>query len=99
MKKLLRKDYNNRQKSLVNEKQIFILKNFKKSFNFSRDVRYIANCNLEQNFKNNTLIQTINRCVFTARRKRLNSCYNFSRLMFLRLSRSGFIFGLKKASW
>ena len=99
MKKLLRKDFNNRKKVLVNEKQIFILKNFRKNSNFKNNVRYMANCSLNQKFKKNTLIQTINRCIFTARRKRLNCHYNVSRLMFLRLARSGFIFGLKKASW
>ena len=99
MKKLVRKDYKTRQKSLIGEKQFFILKSLKKSFNFKQKTRYIANCNFNERFKNNTLNQTTNRCVFTARKKRLNYSYNFSRIMFLRLARFGFIFGLKKASW
>jgi len=99
MKKLIRKDYNNRQKVLIKEKKMFVLNFIKKSSHFSTSINYNANFNLTKNFKMNTLTQLVRRCVFTARKKRLNSFYNFSRISFLRLVRFGYIFGVKKSSW
>ena len=99
MKKLNRKDHNNRQKFLLAEKKIFILNFFKKSIHFSPKINYNANFNLTKTFERNTLTQLVKRCVFTARKKRLNSFYNFSRICFLRFVRFGFIFGIKKSSW
>ena len=99
MKKLIRKDFNNRKKVMSNEKKMFVLKLAKKSSNFSTKINYNANFNLTKIFQTNTLTQLVKRCVLTGRKKRLNSYYSFSRIALLRLVRSGHIFGIKKSSW
>ena len=99
MKKLVRKDFNKRQKCFSKEKRRIILKNIKNNCIFSIKIRYKANSNLFLNFKKDSFNQTVNRCILTGRKKRLNNLYSFSRISFLHLVRSGFIFGLKKSSW
>jgi ribosomal protein S14 len=77
----------------------FILKNIMKNNNFSMILRLKALLKLSEELKKSSSIFFVNRCVFTGRRKRINKFYSFSRIMFLKLARFGYISGLKKASW
>jgi ribosomal protein S14 len=99
MKKLVRKDKNKRNLVFSSEIKRFVLKNIIQNNSFSIIVKWKAKLNLLENFKNSFLIRIVNRCVFTGRKKRINKLYSFSRIIFLKLSRSGYINGLKKSSW
>jgi ribosomal protein S14 len=99
MKKLVKKDKKNRNCLFNAEIKRFILKNIMKNNNFSMTLRLKALLKLSKELKKSSSIFFVNRCVFTGRRKRINKFYSFSRIMFLKLARFGYISGLKKASW
>jgi len=99
MKKLLRKDLSKRSSVMPHEKKLFVLKNIKNNYNFSISFKKKVSFNLSKAFKNNTLNQLTNRCIMTGRKKRLNKLFSFSRICFLRLVRTGYLFGLRKSSW
>jgi ribosomal protein S14 len=99
MKKLVKKDKKNRNCLFDAEIKRFILKNIMKNNNFSMILRLKALLKLSEELKKSSSIFFVNRCVFTGRRKRINKFYSFSRIMFLKLARFGYISGLKKASW
>jgi len=99
MKKLVKKDKKNRNLLFTYETKRFILKNIMKNNNFSIMVRWKALLKLSQMLKMSSSTFFGNRCIFTGRRKRINQFYSFSRIMFLKLVRSGYLNGLKKSSW
>lgn len=99
MKKLVKKDKKNRNYFLNKEVKRFVLKNIMKNNNFSIVLRCKALLKLSKELKRSSLIFFVNRCIFTGRRKRVNKFFNFSRMIFLKFARFGYINGLKKASW
>ena len=99
MKKLIRKDNYKRQHILKTETNHFVLKNVSNNLNFTPRLRWKAALLLSKKFKNNNLQSIINRCIITGRKKRINKLYSFSRIMFLKLVRFGYLNGLKKSSW
>ena len=99
MKKLVRKDSFKRQFVFENEVKHFVLKNVNNNLNFTPKIRWKAALFMSKKFKNNNLQSLVNRCIITGRKKRINKLYSFSRIMFLKLVRFGYLNGLKKSSW
>ena len=97
--RLSHKDKNNRILSLSREKQKLLLKNLIKNRNFLKEVRWKAFLRLSAIPKKSSFTYFMNRCVFTGRKKRIHKLYSFSRIMFLRLVRFGYLNGLRKSSW
>jgi len=99
MKKLVRKDLKKRKNLLIVEKNKFIYNTLINNYNFSKKIKNIINCNSFKKLDYNYITQLNNRCIITGRKKNLNKFFKFSRLVFLRLVRSGYLFGFKKSSW
>lgn len=97
MKKLIRKDIEKRNSFFLSEKKKTILKTINKNYSFREIEKNRVTSNLSKNFKHNTLTQIVNRCILTGRKKRLNKMFNFSRVYFRKLIRSGHIFGFRKS--
>ena len=99
MKKKLISDAKKRK--IVNkfETDLFIYKSILKNFNFSNIIRWNALLKLSDLPKNSCEVRLNKRCNITGRKSSCNSLYRFSRLVFLRLLRSGDISGFKKSSW
>jgi ribosomal protein S14 len=99
MKKLIQKDLKLRENISINEVKHFILKSIFKNFNFFILIRWNAFLKLKKLTKNASKISTINRCLTSVNKKRFNKLTSFSRHIFLKTIRSGFINGIKKSSW
>jgi len=99
MKNQIQKDKKKRKCYLQSENKNVILKSIAKNTNLIKILRWNA-CLQLTNFELNThKIRLINRCILTSRKNRFNKSYKFSRLVFLKFVRNGFISGLKKCSW
>nr|YP_009495508.1 ribosomal protein S14 [Psammoneis japonica]AWQ64238.1 ribosomal protein S14 [Psammoneis japonica] len=99
MKKLLQKDKNNRLIVKKFEIQRIILKSIILNLNYSQMIRWKAILMLTNLPALSSEIRIINRCIVTGNKKRVNKLYNYSRMVFLKLIRSGYISGIKKSSW
>lgn len=99
MKNLLNKDKKIRLHTYLNEKKHFTLKLIFKNYNFFTLLRWFASVQLELLVKNNSKTLLINRCLLTVNKKRFNKLTIFSRHVFLKLIRKGYIVGMKKSSW
>ena len=99
MKKLVRKDAKKRKKILISEKKRFIFKTIINNYSFKNELKKKCCSNLYKKLSPNFLTQVNNRCIITRRKKNLNKFFKFSRLSFLRLVRSGYLFGFRKSSW
>jgi len=66
---------------------------------FPYQSRWACGFNLSILQKKSIASKLISRCIFTRHRKKFHFLFKFSRLVFLRLARSGQIFGLKKYVW
>lgn len=99
MGKLNRKDKRNRVLLSQNETKRFILKNLTINKILVKSTRRVASAKLSKMLKATSSIHCVNRCILTGRRKRINKLYSFSRIVFLRLARFGYLNGLKKSSW
>ena len=99
MKKQVRKDKINRNLLFLNEIKRFLLKNIVKNNNLSIYIRWKAELIIAKMPKGGSSTVYCNRCIITGRRKRINKFYSFSRIMFLRLARFGYLCSLKKSSW
>jgi ribosomal protein S14 len=99
MKKLLENDKNLRQQIKLEENKRFILKSISKNFNFFILIRLNAFLKLKVLTKNNSKVSITNRCLLSINKKRLNKLTTFSRHIFLKLIRSGEIYGIRKSSW
>lgn len=99
MKKIVEKDIKNRKTIKYFELERFVLKQIYTNSNFIKLLRWNALNKL--NRLNNRSSKTIlsNRCVKTINRKTFHKFSNFSRIVFLKLAKSGLISGLRKASW
>lgn len=99
MNKYLYKDKLKRQKFYEKEHNIFIKKNISKNLNFKNSIRINANFSLFNLNGEYSKVLLNNRCVLTGRYSKIAKNLNFSRISFLRLSRLGFISGIKKSYW
>jgi ribosomal protein S14 len=99
MQKLLQKDIKLRNRILLNETKHFILKSIVKNFNFFILIRWNAFLKLKELTQNSSKVSIVNRCLSSVNKKRFNRLTSFSRHIFLKSIRKGFVYGVKKSSW
>ncbi len=99
MKKLIEKDKKLRDQLKKNEKQHYILKSILKNSNFFVLIRWNAYLKLKSLTKKNSSTALSYRCLASINKKRFNKLTTFSRHIFLKLIRSGSIYGFQKSSW
>ena len=99
MEKLVYKDKKLRNNIKKNEIQYIILKSIFKNLNFFTLIRWNAFRKLTQITQQTNKTAITNRCVYSVNRKRFNKLTKSSRHVFLKLIRSGVIFGIRKSSW
>lgn len=99
MKKLFAKDKKSRQVVKELELRHFILKQISINSNFSKTTRWNALYRLSTLPRKSSKTVLSNRCVKTINRKTFHKFSNFSRIVFLRLVKSGAISGMRKSSW
>lgn len=99
MKKILAKDTKNRKIIKQFELERFVLKQIYINSNFIKLLRWNAlnKLGVISNRSSKTFLS--NRCVKTINKKTFHKFSNLSRTVFLKLAKSGFISGLRKASW
>ena len=99
MKKLFAKDSQNRKIVKELELKHFILKQISTNSNFLRTTRWNALYKLSSLSKKSSKTVLSNRCVKTINKKTFHKFTNFSRTVFLKLVKSGYISGARKSSW
>jgi len=99
MKKLIYKDKKNRVNFKKLEKKKFILKSILYNTNLPVTTRWNAVLIMTNLPKNSSKTHLVKRCILTGRNKIYTKNYKFSRLVLLRLIRSGYLSGMKKATW
>lgn len=99
MKKLFAKDRENRKKVKQLELEHFILKQISTNSNFLKIVRWNALYKLSNLPKKSSKTVLSNRCIKTVNKKTFHKFTNFSRTVFLKLVKSGYISGVRKSSW
>jgi ribosomal protein S14 len=99
MKKLLTKDCKNRKTLKQFELEHFILKQISTNSNFLKTIRWNALHKLSTMPKKSSKTLISNRCVQTINKKPFNKFTNFSRTIFYKLVKSGYISGMRKSSW
>nr|YP_010145994.1 ribosomal protein S14 [Pseudo-nitzschia pungens]QQO80617.1 ribosomal protein S14 [Pseudo-nitzschia pungens] len=99
MKKLFAKDRRNREIVKHSELNHFILKQISTNSNFLKTIRWNALYKLSNISKSNSKTVISNRCVQTINRKSFHKFSNFSRMVYLKLVKSGYISGIRKSSW
>ena len=99
MKKLHKKDKNNRYKLNLNELTNFILKVVSKNTRIFKFTRWNLLIKTNSIIFYNSKRFLINCCILTNRKKFFNKSFRISRLIFLKIVRFGFISGISKASW
>ena len=99
MKKLLTKDKKNRMLIKHFELKHFILKQISNNNNFQKITKWNALNKLSNLSKSSSKTYITNRCVKTVNKKTFHKFSNFSRMVFLKLARDGYVSGLRKSSW
>ena len=99
MKKLFAKDRKNRKIVKKLELKHFILKQISTNSNFLKTTRWNALHKLSLLSRKGSKTVLSNRCVKTINKKTFHKFTNFSRTVFLKLVKSGYISGLRKSSW
>ena len=99
MKKLFAKDRRNRKIVKQLELKHFILKQISTNSNFLKTARWNALHKLSNISKNGSKTVISNRCVQTINKKTFSKFSNFSRTVYLKLVKSGYISGIRKSSW
>ena len=99
MKKLFAKDRRNRELVKQLELKHFILKQISTNSNFLRTTRWNALHKLANMSKKSSKTTISNRCVQTVNKKAFHKFSNFSRTVYLKLVKSGYISGIRKSSW
>ena len=99
MKKIFAKDRKNRKTVRQLELEHFILKQISTNLNFLKTVRWNALHKLSNLSKRSSKTVLSNRCVKTINKKTFHKFTNFSRTVFLKLVKSGYISGMRKSSW
>lgn len=98
MKKLFSKDKKNRQFVKQLELKQFILKQISTNSNFIKSIRWNALHELNSNKKGSKTILS-NRCIKTINKKTFHKFSKFSRIVFIKLIKTGQISGMRKSSW
>ncbi len=99
MKKLFTKDQENRKTVKQFELEHFVLKQISTNSNFLRTTRWNAFYKLSNMQKKSSKTLISNRCIRTINKKIFNKFTSFSRTVFLKLVKSGYICGMRKSSW
>ena len=99
MKKLFAKDRRNRKIVKQLELKHFILKQISINSNFLKTVRWNALYKLSNTSENGSKTVISNRCIQTINKKTFHKFSNFSRTVYLKLVKSGYISGIRKSSW
>jgi ribosomal protein S14 len=99
MKKIFAKDNKNRKDVKKSELKHYILKQISTNSNFFKITRWNAVYKLSNFPKKSSKTILSNRCVKTVNKKTFHKFSNFSRTVFLKLVKSGFISGMRKSSW
>jgi ribosomal protein S14 len=99
MKKLFAKDRENRKTIKQSELEHFVLKQISTNSNFLKTTRWNALHKLSNMPKKSSKTIISNRCIQTINKKTFNKFTNFSRTVFLKLVKSGYISGMRKSSW
>lgn len=99
MKSRIQKDKIKRKKFLIFEIDRFLCKAIIKNKNIFFSIRSNLILKLNDLCKKYTKTKINNYCIYTFRKKGLLSKFKMSRIVFLNVSRTGQIFGLKKAIW
>ena len=99
MKKLFAKDRENRKTIKQLELEHFVLKQISTNSNFLKTIRWNALYKLLNMPKKSSKTIISNRCIQTINKKTFNKFTNFSRTVFLKLVKSGYISGMRKSSW
>ena len=98
MKKLFARDKENRKLVKRFELEHFVLKQISANSNFLKTTRWKALYKLSD-FKTGSKTVLSNRCVKTVNKKTFHKFTNFSRMVFLKLIKSGQISSIRKSSW
>ena len=99
MKVLLTKDKNKRNQYLLFEKKKLVLKYIVNNLNLSKKLRFSIYKNLWAFPKDSSITRIRNRCVISNRSRGVYGKLKLSRIVFRKLSLSGKLMGMKKASW
>lgn len=99
MKKLFAKDRENRKTIKQLELEHFVLKQISTNSNFLKTTRWNALHKLLNMPKKGSKTIVSNRCIQTINKKTFNKFTSFSRTVFLKLVKSGYISGMRKSSW
>ena len=99
MKKLFAKDRRNRKIVKQLELKHFVLKQISTNSNFIKTTRWNALYKLSNISKNSSKTVISNRCIQTINKKAFHKFSNFSRTVYLKLVKSGYISGMRKSSW
>lgn len=98
MKKLFAKDKKNRQFVKQFELKHFILKQISTNSNFIKTIRWNALYELNHSKKGSKTVLS-NRCIKTINKKIFNKLVTLSRIVFIKLIKTGQISGMRKSSW
>lgn len=99
MKKLFAKDKKNRTIVKELERKHFILKQISTNSNFLKTTRWNALHQLSLLPRKSSKTVLSDRCVKTINKKTFHKFTNFSRTVFLKLVKSGYVSGMRKSSW
>ena len=99
MKNLIQRDKKIRNLVLKHENIKCILKNIIKNKDFYTTLKWNAIFKLSNLSKNSSKIRISNRCIITGRKKSIIKKFKFSRISFLKYSRLGNLYGLKKSTF
>ena len=99
MKKIFAKDKETRKNIQKIELEHFILKRISNDSNFSKLIKWNLLYKLSNFSKKGSKTYITNRCVKTINKKTFNKLSNFSRMVFFKLIKSGYISGMRKSSW
>ena len=99
MKKLFAKDKKNRKTIKQSELKHFILKQISTNSNFLKTIRWNALYKISDISKKNSKTIISKRCILTTNKKTFHKFSNFSRTVFLKLVKSGYISGMRKSSF
>jgi ribosomal protein S14 len=99
MKKLFAKDKLNRLTIKKLELKQFIIKHIVTNSNYFLPLQWKAMCKLINTKKRYSISHLSNRCIKTFNKKTFHKFSRFSRIVFLKLAKSGLISNLRRSSW
>ncbi len=97
MKNQIQKDKFKRSLNLKFENKRIILKSITKNNNICKTIRWNSELKLTEINSNSHKNRSVNRCILTGRKGKIDKFFRFSRLSFLKFTRKGYVCGLKKS--